>query len=375
MKGQAAGRETICLLPPADAPLTNGGHEWIMYPSRREKRSSVIDYDSWWPGEFAERVAATVRRHGVALVFAGDESPHCGGLLCTPEMVVDFDARSHTFRETTPLRAVIDKCFVLGFGRAKVDFTAEKANTCSTDASQWDALGPVAEMLRGQSEGVLSCLDEACGKFSFLSPSSVPEMEFSSAKVMFDMVGLGDALAAMNGGVRPRRASLLIGSHLPLIPADVAVSLQQRVAYAPGGAEELKRMAEDVYPQHPSSTALTKKSKSDEGIATRRLLSDADVSSEAGLFESESGVPALLVDDEESTCHVASCIMSLEAALAFSSAPSAPSREVPGGSTRPKSAVEAWPLDVALADGTITFFASASNRKRLTRSGDGEWGW
>ena len=158
--------------------------EWALHPTRAEVKAFGTGYDSWWPGEFAARVMASVERYGVALVFAGDGSPHRDGVLCTREMVVDFDAKFNDRGELMPLSAVIEKRCVLGFRSAKTTFTAEKV--AGTELRRY-VVGPVAEMLESQSGGALA-LDEECGRFSLQSVSKSPKIAFTSAKAMFDMV-------------------------------------------------------------------------------------------------------------------------------------------------------------------------------------------
>ena len=359
MQGHVAGRDTIQLLPLVDAPLADES-EWVIHPTREEVKAFGTGYDSWWPGVFSQRVAETVRRHGVALVFAGDGSPHRDGLLCTPGMVVDFDVKFHDRGETMALDTVVEKRCDLGFWHAKVLFSAKKV--LGTSTPQWEAVGPVADLFRSQNGGVLSCLDEATGRFSFQLPSNAPKIAFSSAKAMFDMLELSDALAAMNGGARPKRVSLLVSSHLPLIPEDVGISLEQRIVYALGGAEEILRMAKRVYPQHPSNAATN-------GVGVPLAESQAtdldNTKSNQLIFRSESGTPVLL-SDASCECRVARCVMSLEATLAFCSSINPRRSEA--------SSVAEWPLDGILRDGKISIFAKEPYYTRFKSSG-GVWVW
>ena len=225
-------------------------------------------------------------------------------------------------------------------------------------------MGPVAEMLRSESGGELT-LDEKCDGFSFQSASKSPKIAFTSAKAMFDMVELDGRLAEVNNGVKPQRVSLLVASHAPLVPADVEICLDQRMAYAPGGAAEIKRMAGEVYPHHPSNAA--KKSKSypqRPSKAAKKGKSLVAANELTPVFGSEIGYHI----SDKSTCHVASCVMSLEATLAFCG----PTHD---GRCSAPSPVAKWPLDGKVGAEEITMSKKVSYRKSLQCRDDGTWEW
>ena len=362
LRGHAAGRQTIQLLPPDEAPLPLG--EWVIHPTQDEVKSFGAGYDSWWPGEFAKRVAAIVKRNGVALVFAGDGSPHRDGLLCTREMIVDFDARFHCVSGEVmeAMGAAMEGRYVLGFHIAKVTFKAERV----TD-SQWGVVGPVAAMLESQSGGELSCVDEEAGMFSLQSVAESPCIAFKSAKALFDMLDLDGKLAEMNNGVKPQRVSLLLASHVPLIPTGVEICLGQRMAYAPGGAKAIVQMAEEVYPQRPSKAL-----KKSETVQPKR---NADASADSESHTADDWRPVFGFEfgynaSDKSTCHVASCVMSLKATLSFCEVTRDPLDSAP-------SSVAEWPLDGKLGGEGITMFKKVSHQTlRLQCSADGkQWEW
>ena len=146
--------------------------------------------------------------------------------------------------------------------------------------------------------------------------------------------------------------SLLVASHAPLIPADVEICLEQRMAYVPGGAEEIKQMAENLYPQCPSSAAPQS----------------------GGFLALESRLPVMKCStsparSDESTCHIASCVMSLKATLDFCSHTDTRSRV----SATP--AIFGRPLDGTLmSDWSVSMFGRVSFRKHLQYE-NGNWVW
>lgn len=117
-------------------------------------------------------------------------------------------------------------------------------------------------------------------------------MPFTSVKALCDLAELQDEFG--NGSkCKPARVSLLMGSHRPLIPRDVEIIYERRITYAPNGARAVKRMAED---------ALSEVPKDERGDDLIMIVDPSD----------------------QSTCRVASCVMSLASTIAFCSETATP---------------------------------------------------